>query len=160
MATQNPEASGASKHLAFPDPPQTPTIKIENSSEESSSTFDPPEIASTPTSPETTSDAPPTSSSSTRARPTTSRTDSAGRALLYPQDSFRTRSIPDLRDLKADMMCNWLHQQQMERMWTSNGVEEGVILKKSKDEYRCAPEDLSSRPDGVYDAVRRLNVKV
>jgi hypothetical protein len=68
--------------------------------------------------------------------------------------------MPDLRELKTDMMCNWLHQQQIERMWTTNSIEEGVLLKKAKDNYKCAPEDLSSRPDGVYDAVRRLNVKV
>ena len=58
------------------------------------------------------------------------------------------------------MMCNWLHQQQVERMWTTNSIEEGVMLKKAKADYNCAPEDLSSRPNGVYDAVRKLNVKV
>ncbi len=58
------------------------------------------------------------------------------------------------------MMCNWLHQQQLERMWSTNGIEEGVMLKKAKDDYKCAPEDLRTRRDGVFDAVQRLNVKV
>ncbi|EXJ84976.1 hypothetical protein A1O3_05651 [Capronia epimyces CBS 606.96] len=72
---------------------------------------------------------------------------------------FRNSSTPELRDLKTDMMCNWLHQQQLEKMWSTNGLEEGVMIKKAKDEYKCAPEDLRSRPDGLFDAVKKLNVK-
>lgn len=82
------------------------------------------------------------------------------KTLLYPEGDFRNNSTPELRDLKADMMCNWLHQQQLERMWSHNGVEEGVMLKKAKDDYKCAPEDLRSRPGGIFDAVQKLNVKV
>lgn len=62
--------------------------------------------------------------------------------------------------MKADMMCNWLYQQQLERMWSTNGLEEGVVLKKTKDDYKCAPADLLSHRDGFFDAVQKLNVKV
>jgi hypothetical protein len=58
------------------------------------------------------------------------------------------------------MMCNWLHQQQVEKLWSSNGEEEGVMLKKARDDYKCFPEDLRLRPDGLYAAVQKLNVKV
>lgn len=78
----------------------------------------------------------------------------------YAGGDSRNSSTPELRELKADMMCSWLHQQQLERMWSTNGLEEGVIIKKAKDEYKCAPEDLRSRPNGVFDAVKKLNVKV
>lgn len=79
---------------------------------------------------------------------------------MHRESDFRNSSAIELRDLKTDMMCNWLHQQQLERMWSTNGIEEGVMLKKAKDDYKCAPEDLSSRPDGFFAAVQKLNVKV
>ncbi|OCT47489.1 Glycosyl transferase family 2 [Cladophialophora carrionii] len=123
------------------------------------STFDLSMIPSSPGTPDSAGELRPTSASSARARPLSSRNNPNRRTMLYPQGDFRNSSMPDLRELKTDMMCNWLHQQQIERMWTTNSIEEGVFLKKAKDHYKCAPEDLSSRPDGVYDAVRRLNVK-
>ncbi|KAI1609612.1 glycosyl transferase family group 2-domain-containing protein [Exophiala viscosa] len=81
------------------------------------------------------------------------------KTLLHRESDFRNSSTTELRDLKNDMMCNWLHQQQLERMWSTNGIEEGVMLKKAKDDYKCAPEDLRSRPDGLFGAVQKLNVK-
>ena len=63
-------------------------------------------------------------------------------------------------DIKADVMVNWLHQQQQERMWTNLGWGEGVVLKKARDDYVCCPSDLSREPDGIYDSVKKLNVKV
>ena len=124
------------------------------------STLDLSIVPSSPVQQDSPSEDRPDSSSSGRARPLSAKNDTGKRNLLYPQGDFRNISMPDLKGLKTDMMCNWLHHQQMERMWTTNSVEEGVMLKKAKDVYKCAPEDLSSRPDGVYAAVRRLNVKV
>lgn len=100
--------------------------------------------------------------STSPSTPTKARTaQGPGRkSFLYPEGDFRNSSTPELRDLKADMMCNWLHQQQLEKMWSTNGIDEGVMLKKAKEDYRCAPEDLRSRPDGFFAAVQRLNVKV
>ncbi|KAK5192574.1 hypothetical protein LTR99_009673 [Exophiala xenobiotica] len=115
-----------------------------------------------------TSSMPPSIDVSDGTRPTTASSRSAAvrpsalqssKSFLYRSGDFRNSSIPELRDLKADMMCNWLHQQQLERMWSTNGIEEGVMLKKAKDDYKCAPEDLRTRRDGVFDAVQRLNVK-
>jgi hypothetical protein len=40
-------------------------------------------------------------------------------------------------------------------MWTTNGL---VIVKKTKDEYECAPIDLSVRQNALFEAVKRLNV--
>ncbi|KAL6252468.1 hypothetical protein RBB50_000187 [Rhinocladiella similis] len=81
------------------------------------------------------------------------------KSVLYSSGDFRNSSIPELRDMKADMMCNWLYQQQLERMWSTNGLEEGVVLKKTKDDYKCAPADLLTHRDGLFDAVQKLNVK-
>jgi len=66
----------------------------------------------------------------------------------------------DLIDIKTDVMCNWLHQQQLERMWSNTGIEEGVMLKKARDDYMCCPKDLQLNRGGFFDAVRILNVRV
>lgn len=58
-----------------------------------------------------------------------------------------------------DIMCNWLHHQQVEKMWSTNAEGEGVMLKRAKGDYTCCPEDLRSNPDGVFHAVLKLNVK-
>jgi hypothetical protein len=68
--------------------------------------------------------------------------------------------MADLAELKTDVMCNWLHQQQAEKMWSSNGQGEGVMLKKARDEYMCCPQDLQAERGGLFDAVKKLNVKV
>lgn len=57
-------------------------------------------------------------------------------------------------------MANWLYQRQQETMWTYGGFDEGVILKKARDDYVCCPPDLMERRDGFYDSVKKLNVKV
>lgn len=63
-------------------------------------------------------------------------------------------------EIKADVMVNWLHQQQLERMWTNGGVGEGVVLKKGRDAYTACPAELSNHRGDLFDAVTRLNVRV
>lgn len=138
----------------------TPTIVVGVTNEKISSNMDFAVPPSHPSTPDSLPHGRPTSPSSGRSASTPPRQQLGRKSLLYPEGDFRNSSTPELRDLKSDMMCNWLHQQQLERMWTTNGIEEGVMLKKAKDDYTCAPEDLRARPDGVFDAVRRLNVKV
>ena len=85
---------------------------------------------------------------------------SGNRASMYPAGDFRNSSIPDLNDMKAEIMCNYLHQQQMKKMWSNGGQEEGVILRKSREEYMCCPTDLQAQKNGLFDAARKLNVRV
>lgn len=40
------------------------------------------------------------------------------------------------------------------------GEDEGVVLKKSRGQYTCAPADLATGEAGFFDAVVQLNVKV
>lgn len=140
--------------------PHTPAITLEKEASNMTPRIDLSTVPSSPGTPESNVERRSESAASDNQRPMASRNNSYRNTLLYPQGDCRNSSMPDLRDLKADMMCNWLHQQQMERMWTANGLEEGVILKKTKDEYKCAPVDLSIRQDGLFDAVKKLNVKV
>ncbi|MCJ1373764.1 hypothetical protein MMC20_004993 [Loxospora ochrophaea] len=81
-------------------------------------------------------------------------------ASLYPTGDFRNSTMDDINEIKADVMANWLHQQQMELMWTSGGISEGVVLKKGRDAYSACPTELSSNRGDFYDAVAKLNVKV
>jgi hypothetical protein len=68
--------------------------------------------------------------------------------------------MPDINDMKTEIMCNYLHQQQLKKMWANGSREEGVLLKKSKDDYTCCPSDLQLQRNGLLDAVKKLNVRV
>ncbi|KAF2769078.1 hypothetical protein EJ03DRAFT_343541 [Teratosphaeria nubilosa] len=56
-------------------------------------------------------------------------------------------------------MVNFLYQQQMERLWTAGGLDEGVVLKKNRAAYTACPSDLSDEPYGFFRAVETLNVR-
>jgi hypothetical protein len=58
------------------------------------------------------------------------------------------------------VMINFLRQRQLKKLWSDTNLDEGVVLKRSKGDFICQPEDLSSLPGGFYDQVKRLNVKV
>jgi len=58
------------------------------------------------------------------------------------------------------VMINFLRQQQLKRLWSDISLGEGVVLKRSKSDFICQPEELSSLSGGFYDQVKRLNVKV
>lgn len=81
-------------------------------------------------------------------------------ASLYPAGEFRSSQAEDLHEIKCDVMVNWLYQQQMERLWTAGGHDEGIMLKKSRSAYTCCPADIIEEPYGFYKAVETLNVRV
>lgn len=78
----------------------------------------------------------------------------------YPDGDFRNSSAADLATLKSDVMCSWLHQQQIEKGWSSTSPDEGVILKKARDNYMCCPKQLQAEEDGLFAAISKLKVKV
>ncbi|KAI9813297.1 MAG: hypothetical protein M1827_004239 [Pycnora praestabilis] len=99
---------------------------------------------------------PPTPAYSTaKATPNTSRP-----ASIYPTGDFRNSTNEDVLEIKSDVMVNWLHQQQLERMWTTGEPGEGVILKKFRSQYTCCPYGLQQDPAGFFDAVQAMNVRV
>nr|POE56370.1 hypothetical protein CFP56_50914 [Quercus suber] len=81
-------------------------------------------------------------------------------ASLYPVGEFRNSQAEDLNEIKCDVMVNWLYQQQMERLWTAGGHDEGVVLKKSRSAYTCCPADIVEEPYGFHKAIETLNVRV
>ena len=98
-----------------------------------------------------------------RAPSSSAKSRSTAQSVLRPfyggSDSGNGSSL-HLTDMKADVMANWLYHRQQEKMWTSGGFDEGVILKKARDEYTSCPSELLQNRDGFHDSARKLNVKV
>lgn len=76
---------------------------------------------------------------------------------LYPDTAYR--NAQNVKELRNDVMVAWLHQQQLERLWTAGEYDEGVVLKKSRADYVCAPQELADRKDGLFAATVTLNVR-
>jgi len=62
--------------------------------------------------------------------------------------------------MKCEVMVNGLRSRQEENMWTLGEGDEGVVLKKSRGAYTCAPINLADEEAGFFQAVQALNVKV
>jgi hypothetical protein len=84
----------------------------------------------------------------------------ASRLSAFPAGDFRNSSVEDINDMKCDVIVNWLHSQQEERQWLSGGSREGVMLKKAKGKYACAPKSLEDADSLLFDIVAQLNVRV
>ncbi len=79
---------------------------------------------------------------------------------LFPDGDFRNWDLPQIIEIKCEVMANWLYAQQMENLWCQGDVGEGVVLKKGRDSYTACPKELMDERCGLYDAVRGLNVRV
>jgi hypothetical protein len=74
-------------------------------------------------------------------------------------DSHSTEA-DQIRDMKAEVLANWLHNKQEERVWTFGAAGEGVFMKKARGSYSCAPLAIRTDGTGLYEAVTELNVRV
>ncbi|KAI3322452.1 glycosyl transferase family group 2-domain-containing protein [Xylariaceae sp. AK1471] len=93
------------------------------------------------------------------ATPIGSRPPSSYRASLYPSGDFRN-ARESLLDVKADVMCSWLYQQQLERQYATGVLPgEGVVLKKGRNDYACCPPQLQDMKYSLYDMAMELNVR-
>ena len=80
----------------------------------------------------------------------------SSRASLAPS----TRSSTFVDDIKHEVMCNYLYQQQCSHLWVSDGSGEleGIILRKAKHNYiACPPQLVESQ---FARACAALNVQV
>lgn len=68
--------------------------------------------------------------------------------------------VDPMKDIRSDIMVNWLQSQQAEKMWTTWEAGEGVVLKKAKGNYVCAPRELATDGSALFAAVAGLNVRV
>lgn len=83
---------------------------------------------------------------------------SGGAPSIHGSDS--TVRTDALVDVKAELLANWLHTKQEERVWTFGSAGEGVFMKKSRGRYSCAPDALRTDGTGLIEAVTELNVRV
>lgn len=81
-------------------------------------------------------------------------------ASLYPDGDFRNAPPDALRDIKCEVMVNWLHSKQEERIWSTGEPGEGVVLKKAKGQYVCCPTELKDDQSLFFQMVGLLNVRV
>lgn len=64
-------------------------------------------------------------------------------------------------DLRTEVVVHSLWQNQLRRLHISNFTPyEGVVLKKSRGDYACAPSELKECRGGLYDMMSELNVNV
>ncbi|KAL7623408.1 hypothetical protein AAE478_007090 [Parahypoxylon ruwenzoriense] len=93
------------------------------------------------------------------SRSDVSRSASIYQSSIYPVGDFRN-ARENIVDVKADVVCSWLYQQQLERQYATGMLPgEGVILKKGKNNYACCPPQLREIPNGLFDMSMELNVR-
>ncbi|KAF2790841.1 hypothetical protein K505DRAFT_409586 [Melanomma pulvis-pyrius CBS 109.77] len=86
--------------------------------------------------------------------------DGSSAGSIFPHADFRNASPSTIKDIKCEVMVNWLHSKQEERIWTTGEPGEGVVLKKSKGTYVYCPLELQHDNSQFYQMVAALNVRV
>ncbi|KAF2005987.1 hypothetical protein P154DRAFT_606305 [Amniculicola lignicola CBS 123094] len=89
-----------------------------------------------------------------------SHTKSSRPSSLYPYGDFRNNHPDAINDIKCEVMVNWLHSKQEERIWTTGEPGEGVVLKRSKGRYVCCPYDLQYDCSNFFKMITKLNIRV
>lgn len=62
--------------------------------------------------------------------------------------------------IKCDVMIQFLRQRQLEKLWSDGAPDEGVIMRRSKNDFVCQPQDLAHQGSGFFSEIYKLNVKV
>jgi hypothetical protein len=66
-----------------------------------------------------------------------------------------------MTDIKADVTVSCLYQDLLRKLYAQDwNLAEGVVLKKSRNNYVCSPPQLREIPNGFFDMVTQLNVSV
>ena len=65
-----------------------------------------------------------------------------------------------VEEIKYEVICNWLYQQQCSKLWVSDGTGEleGCLVRKSRRDYMACPPQLAYST--LADACAGLNVQV
>ena len=81
-------------------------------------------------------------------------------AASFVSDADSETGILGGGSVRCDIMAKFLRQRQLEKTWSDSNQEEGVVLKRAKDDFICQPRELSEMPGGFFDQVKKLNVKI
>ncbi|KAF2871486.1 glycosyl transferase family group 2-domain-containing protein [Massariosphaeria phaeospora] len=81
-------------------------------------------------------------------------------SIIFPEGDFRNGTPDHIQDIRCEVVVNWLHSKQEERIWTAGGKGEGVMLKKSKGQYVCCPSELEHDGSLLFEMAAQLNVRV
>lgn len=81
----------------------------------------------------------------------------SSRASIAPS----TRSSTYVDEIKHEVMVNYLHQQQCSHLWVSDnsGELEGVLLRKSRNNYLACPPQLAVSPFAAACAALNCQVR-
>lgn len=79
---------------------------------------------------------------------------------VHSQEPSHSAGSDAVRDIKCDILANWLYTKQEEKLWTGRTPGEGVFVKKSKGNYACAPVQLLNDDSNLYHAITELNARV
>lgn len=64
-----------------------------------------------------------------------------------------------IMDARWNIMADYLRLQQLSRGWAS-GHDQGVVVKRSKNDFVCSPPELAHVEGEFLRAVEMLNVQV
>lgn len=103
-------------------------------------------------------------------RSSSSGSDSCGNDPYQSSNPCYTMSSPSIAAsstipspttvIKCEVMVQYLRQRQIEKLWSDGHLNEGVVLKRAKNDFVCQPPELSQQMHGFYNEIRKLNVKV
>ena len=79
---------------------------------------------------------------------------------IYSEGRTASTGSDTIQDIKCEILANWLHTKQEEKVWTTSSAGEGVFVKKSKGNYACAPYESIGDGSNMYQSITTLNVRV
>ncbi|KAH7361929.1 glycosyl transferase family group 2-domain-containing protein [Plectosphaerella cucumerina] len=93
----------------------------------------------------------------------------AGRQSLMPGQSAFSRPVSvhgssnsrhsrASMALRTDVIAEGIWQEQLRRQWASYSPFEGIVIKKSRGDFVCAPAIIRNHRDSLFDMVTQLNV--
>ncbi|KAH0443358.1 glycosyltransferase family 2 protein [Colletotrichum camelliae] len=72
---------------------------------------------------------------------------------------MRDKHASSIIDLRADVTVHGMYQEQLRKGYASAwNLGEGLVLKKGRSDFVCAPPQMQTVPYGFFDMVGQLNV--
>ncbi|KAF2029599.1 hypothetical protein EK21DRAFT_101075 [Setomelanomma holmii] len=79
--------------------------------------------------------------------------------ISFDSASRSTESEP-VRNVKCDILANWLHSKAEEKIWTTGEPGEGVFVKRCKGSYALCPAGLAQDGTSLHQGIASLNIRI